>query len=104
MATTCTRTHAYRIHSAVSEDLIAWTVVLGGDQKYRGRPEQRSSVPGAAPKIVFSPRRGFFDSELVEPGPPALLLPSGAEILLIYNSKVNRQTPRLSSLFSFLLT
>jgi predicted GH43/DUF377 family glycosyl hydrolase len=36
-------------------------------------------------KIIFSPRKGKFDSELVEPGPPALLTERG--IIFIYNSK-----------------
>ena len=76
------------IYSATSNDLVKWDVVLGGDRAYRGRPEQRSGAPGASPMEVFAPRPGSFDSELVEPGPPAILLPSGAGILLIYNSKV----------------
>ncbi len=76
--------------------------MLGGNQVYRGRPEQRSSVPGAAPRVVFSPRDGHFDSELVEPGPQPILLPgdgnnngnengdgtgAGGHIVMIYNSK-----------------
>jgi predicted GH43/DUF377 family glycosyl hydrolase len=36
-------------------------------------------------KIVFGPRAGKFDSDLVEPGPPAMLTDSG--IVLIYNSR-----------------
>jgi predicted GH43/DUF377 family glycosyl hydrolase len=36
-------------------------------------------------KIVLSPRKGKFDSDLVEPGPPAMLTAEG--ILLIYNSR-----------------
>ncbi len=35
--------------------------------------------------IAFGPRDGFFDSDIVEPGPPATLTDQG--ILLIYNSK-----------------
>jgi predicted GH43/DUF377 family glycosyl hydrolase len=34
---------------------------------------------------VFGPRKGKFDSDLVEPGPPAMLTDKG--ILLIYNSR-----------------
>jgi predicted GH43/DUF377 family glycosyl hydrolase len=34
---------------------------------------------------VFSPRKGYFDSDLVEPGPPAILLEKG--IWMIYNSR-----------------
>ena len=37
------------------------------------------------PLVVFGPRRGYFDSSLVEPGPPALLTPQG--VVFIYNSK-----------------
>ena len=36
-------------------------------------------------KIVFGPRPKKFDSDLVEPGPPAMLTDKG--ILLIYNSR-----------------
>ncbi len=39
---------------------------------------------------AFGPRKNYFDSELVEPGPPALLREDG--ILLIYNSKNNSNT------------
>lgn len=41
-------------------------------------------------KPVFSPRKGYFDSELVEPGPPALITDHG--IVLIYNSKNSAAT------------
>jgi predicted GH43/DUF377 family glycosyl hydrolase len=41
-------------------------------------------------KIVFGPRRGKFDSDLVEPGPPAVLTKDG--IVFIYNS---RNSPQL---------
>ena len=36
-------------------------------------------------KIVFGPRAKKFDSDLVEPGPPAMITDKG--ILLIYNSR-----------------
>jgi beta-1,2-mannosidase len=39
---------------------------------------------------VFAPRDGFFDSGLVEPGPPATLTNQG--ILLMYNSKNAKDT------------
>jgi len=35
------------------------------------------------PEPVLSPRRGFFDEVLVEPGPPPVLTPEG--LLLLYN-------------------
>ena len=58
------------IFAATSGDLLAWTPLLGED----GRP---------AP--VLAPRPGRFDSELVEPGPPAFLTGSG--IVLLYNAR-----------------
>lgn len=55
---------------ANSADLIRWDPVLGVDGNW---------LP------VLSPRAGMFDSDLVEPGPPAMLTEDG--ILLIYNSR-----------------
>ncbi len=57
------------IHAATSDDLVTWTPV-----------EQNGE-----PKIVLPYRAGYYDSDLVEPGPPALLTDAG--ILLIYNSR-----------------
>lgn len=55
---------------ATSEDLIHWNPIKseGGDW-----------LP------VLSPRKGKFDSDLVEPGPPAMITENG--VLLIYNSR-----------------
>lgn len=58
------------IFLASSDDLIHWTPVETIDGKLR---------------IVFGPRKGKFDSDLVEPGPPAMLTDTG--IVLIYNSR-----------------
>lgn len=58
------------IFLASSEDLIHWTPVVTKDKK---------------PAPVMSPRKGKFDSDLVEPGPPALLTDRG--VLLIYNCR-----------------
>lgn len=58
------------IYAAKSEDLIKWAPVENEDGSL---------------KIVFSPRKGYFDSELVEPGPPAVITPDG--IWMIYNSR-----------------
>ena len=58
------------IYLATSENLIDWKPVEN---------ENRNLKP------VFSPRKGYFDSELVEPGPPALVTEQG--IVMIYNSK-----------------
>lgn len=52
---------------ATSEDLINWTPV-----------EENGNL-----KSVLSPRKGYFDSRLVESGPYALVRPQG--ILLLYN-------------------
>ena len=58
------------IFLATSDDLVTWTVV--DDNK-------------AKTKSIFGPRSKKFDSDLVEPGPPAMLTDAG--ILLIYNSR-----------------
>lgn len=60
--------------AATSDNLIDWTPVLAED--------------GENMAVVFGPRAGKFDSDLVEPGPQAFIdnsLNSG--ILLIYNSR-----------------
>lgn len=54
---------------ATSDDLLSWTPV----EDENGRPLK-----------VLSPRPGYFDSWLVEAGPPALLTPHG--ILVLYNA------------------
>jgi len=58
------------IFLAVSDDLVNWSPV-----------ESKDSVLS----IVFGPRQGKFDSDLVEPGPAAMQTDSG--VLLIYNSR-----------------
>ena len=71
------------IYMATSDDLIDWQPILETDpQKMQLDTMRNYSV---AFEIVFSTRRGKFDSELVEPGPPAVITNQG--ILLIYNSK-----------------
>ncbi len=54
---------------ATSDDLLDWTPLEGAD----GRPVK-----------VLSPRPGYFDSWLVEGGPPALLTTHG--IVVLYNA------------------
>ncbi|MBW3554303.1 MAG: glycoside hydrolase family 130 protein [Gemmatimonadetes bacterium] len=54
---------------ATSDDLIHWTPLEDGN---------------GDPLVVLSPRPGYFDSWLVEAGPPALLTPYG--ILVLYNA------------------
>ncbi|HET9825945.1 MAG TPA: glycoside hydrolase family 130 protein [Chitinophagaceae bacterium] len=58
------------IFLAYSDDLIHWTPVEKSDGRLLS---------------VFGPRRGKFDSDLVESGPAAMLTSKG--ILLIYNSR-----------------
>ncbi len=58
------------IFLAVSDDLVLWQPVETADGKLQ---------------TVFGPRKGKFDSDLVEPGPPAMLTEKG--IVLLYNSR-----------------
>jgi beta-1,2-mannosidase len=60
------------VFMATSDDLINWQPLLDGSGK---------------PKALISPRAGFFDSDLTECGPPAVLTDKG--ILLLYNGKNN---------------
>ncbi|HEV9035459.1 MAG TPA: glycoside hydrolase family 130 protein [Puia sp.] len=73
------------IWAAVSDNLIDWTPV----EKAPGQTDpvelrgQAREMP--ALKIVLPTRKGKFDSDLVESGPPAMLTDQG--ILLLYNSR-----------------
>ena len=58
------------IFLASSEDLINWTPIETNEKKLL---------------TVFGPRKGKFDSDLVESGPPAMLADNG--IVLLYNSR-----------------
>jgi beta-1,2-mannosidase len=60
----------HHVYAATSSDLINWQPVLNKNGKL---------------KELISPRRGFFDSDLTECGPPALMTKNG--ILLFYNGK-----------------
>jgi predicted GH43/DUF377 family glycosyl hydrolase len=62
------------VFMATSDDLINWQPLL--DEK-------------GEPKAHISPREGYFDSDLTECGPPAVLTDKG--ILLLYNGKNNPQ-------------
>ena len=68
------------IWAATSDDLIHWTPV---------------EKTGETLKAVVEPRKGYWDSRLVESGPPAMITRSG--ILLIYNG-MNRRSEGDSSL------
>lgn len=60
----------HAVYSATSDDLINWTPTV--DEK------------GELKKLM-QPRRGYFDSDLSECGPPAILTSKG--IILLYNGK-----------------
>lgn len=57
------------IRIATSDDLIHWTPIENAD---------------SSAMAVLAPRPGYFDSWLVEPGPPAMLTEHG--IVLLYNA------------------
>jgi beta-1,2-mannosidase len=58
------------VYAATSTDLINWQPLIKKDSTLR---------------VLFSPRKGYFDSQLTECGPPAVL--TGKGIVLIYNGK-----------------
>ncbi len=70
------------IYMATSENLLDWTPIKETDP---AKKQYDSLRHYEAFKILFGPRKKKFDSELVEPGPPAMLTEKG--ILFIYNSK-----------------
>lgn len=58
------------VYAATSTNLVDWAPVVNNDGSL---------------KELISPRKGYFDSELTECGPPALLTSKG--IILFYNGK-----------------
>ncbi len=74
------------IWAATSDDLVHWKPVLYGAADARDTTLLRG-VAKEMPELkpVFGPRPKKFDSDLVEPGPPAMLTNEG--ILLFYNSR-----------------
>jgi Predicted glycosylase len=70
------------IYMATSYNLIDWTPIPETDPSKKQFDSLRNYE---AFKILFSPRKKKFDSELVEPGPPAMITKDG--IVFIYNSK-----------------
>ena len=60
----------HHVYAATSIDLVNWQPVLNKDGNL---------------KELISPRKGFFESDLTECGPPALITKNG--ILLFYNGK-----------------
>lgn len=73
------------INAATSEDLIHWTPVEMPSGEKPPIALRHNAVETPDLKIVLGPRPGKFDSDIVEPGPPAMLTDSG--ILLIYNGR-----------------
>ena len=73
------------IWAATSDDLINWTPVLYNEGEKPSIPLRHNASEIAEVKIVFGPREKKFDSDLVEPGPAAMLTDKG--ILLLYNSR-----------------
>lgn len=73
------------IWAATSENLIHWTPVVDSTQQLSDMEQRGIARQAPELKVVFGPRRGKFDSDLVEPGPPALLTDRG--IVLLYNSR-----------------
>ncbi|HUQ66508.1 MAG TPA: glycoside hydrolase family 130 protein [Flavitalea sp.] len=70
------------IYLATSSNLIDWTPVPETDPAKKQYDSLRNYE---AFRIAFGPRKGNFDSQLVEPGPPAMLTTNG--IVFIYNSR-----------------
>ena len=58
------------IYAATSANLVDWAPLVDDDGKL---------------KILASPRKGFFDSDMTECGPPAILTEKG--IVLLYNGR-----------------
>jgi predicted GH43/DUF377 family glycosyl hydrolase len=83
-------------YAATSDDLVAWQPLEfdPGRDRYLALNDdgwRSHTVPGQRVlRPVLHPRRGRFDSLLVEPGPPAIL--TGEGIVLLYNG-ANRPTP-----------
>ena len=74
-----------QVWGAVSDDLINWAPVeiSGAVQPTVKLRNQAGDIP--ALKVLLRTRGGKFDSDLIEPGPPAMLTDKG--ILLLYNSR-----------------
>jgi predicted GH43/DUF377 family glycosyl hydrolase len=73
------------IWAATSDDLINWTPVLYAPGEKPAIPLRHYAKDIPEIKIVFGPRPKKFDSDIVEPGPPAMLTDKG--IVLLYNGR-----------------
>lgn len=78
------------IWAATSDDCINWSPVLYGPDEKPSIPLRHNAPEIAEVEIVFGPREKKFDSDLVEPGPAAMITNDG--ILLIYNSRNVKST------------
>jgi len=75
------------IYIAYSDDLINWTPIEKSKVAIPANADNRYGKVSLL--AVLKPRKGKFDSELVEPGPLAMITKKG--ILLIYNSKNSKE-------------
>lgn len=73
------------IWAATSDDLINWKPVLYGKGEKRYTNLRHNAGEWAEVKTVFGPRPKKWDSDLVEPGPPAMITDKG--IVLLYNGR-----------------
>lgn len=73
------------IWAATSTDLIHWTPQLYPAGAKRYAPLRRNADEWDDTRTVFGPRNKHFDSDLVEPGPPAMITDRG--IVLLYNGR-----------------
>lgn len=73
------------IWAATSADLVHWEPLLyrKGEQRYT--PLRHNAAEWQDTRTVFGPRNRHFDSDLVEPGPPAMI--TGQGIVLLYNGR-----------------
>jgi predicted GH43/DUF377 family glycosyl hydrolase len=74
------------IWMATSDDLINWTPMPDNSKKAKVAMETRGIAKQFSElKPVLAPREKKFDSDLIEPGPPAMLTDKG--VVLLYNSR-----------------
>ncbi len=76
------------IFLAYSDDLINWTPVEKSKEEISNIIDNPDGKADLLPAL--QPRKGKFDSELVEPGPFAMITKKG--ILLIYNSRNRKES------------
>lgn len=70
---------------ATSDDLINWEPAINSTAKHTEMETRGIAATAPELKIAFAPRSKKFDSDLVEPGPPAMITDKG--ILLLYNGR-----------------